>query len=97
MASELKTSQPGALLPDLPHKVHGIKSLSPWTVQCDDCLTCWSGEHLIFVAKAATFNQRASVRLRLCESCWNARGWFDEYHGWCFYPERAKTNGEDDD
>ena len=29
-------------LPDLPGKVHGVKCMDPFTVQCDDCLEVWT-------------------------------------------------------
>lgn len=81
-SSALAESHPGRLLPDLPGKVHGIKQRGPeWMVQCDDCLTCWAGSTLVFVAKAATFIA-AVPGVRLCKSCWNLRGWFENYHGW---------------
>ena len=80
----IERHHPGVALPDIPGTVHGIKtSKAPWTVQCDDCLTCWTSDTLIFIAKKAMFNQRADQPgLRLCETCWNKRGWFDEYEGW---------------
>lgn len=77
---KLVASNPGELLPDLPGKVHGFKNDTPWTVQCDDCLTCWSGDVLIFVAKSAFFNQHVPG-VRLCEECWAARGWVQDYFG----------------
>jgi hypothetical protein len=64
-------------------KVHGIKGMSPWAVQCDDCLTVFTGEWLLAVAKSATFNARADLaNLRLCAPCWAERGWVDSYEGW---------------
>lgn len=70
------------LLPDVEGRVHGIKSDSPWTVQCDDCLTCFSGEHLILLVRTVEFNTRDDSGLRLCSPCWEARGWVDGYTGW---------------
>lgn len=69
-------------LPDVEGWVHGIKSDSPWTVQCDDCLTCFSGEWLLGVAKSAVFNSREGAGIRLCASCWEKRGWRDGFRGW---------------
>lgn len=69
------------VLPDLPGTVHGIKCRDPWTVQCDDCLTCFSGEHLILVAKQAVFSQ-ALPGPRLCAGCWRARGFVRTGSGW---------------
>lgn len=69
------------LLPDVEGWVHGIKSDTPWTIQCDDCLTCFTDERLIFAAKAATFNAHAPG-LRLCPPCWEQRGWRYGYDGW---------------
>ena len=71
-------------LPDLPGKVHGIKSMDPFTVQCDDCLDVWTAENepMIVTARRVVFNERAGKGLRLCMDCWRARGWIDDYFGW---------------
>ena len=72
-------------LPDLPGKVHGVKCMDPFTVQCDDCLEVWTAENepMIITARRAVFNARAHVdNLRLCMDCWRARGWNDDYFGW---------------
>ena len=72
-------------LPDLPGKVHGVKRMDPFTVQCDDCLEVWTAENepMIITARRAVFNARAHVdNLRLCMDCWRARGWIDDYFGW---------------
>ena len=72
-------------LPDLPGKVHGVKCMYPFTVQCDDCLEVWTAENepMIITARRAVFNARAHVdNLRLCMDCWRARGWDDDYFGW---------------
>lgn len=93
--SSLQKTEHSQPLPDLDGKVHGIKSLDPWTVQCDDCLSCWSGDLPIIVAHSAVFNRRSGLQgLRLCGDCWNARGWFDGYSGWVFHPERVTSEGD---
>lgn len=71
-------------MPDLPGLVHGIKSLDPWTVQCDDCLAVFSGSIPIRVVQKAIFNARAGLPgLRLCADCWRVRGWVDDNtRGW---------------
>lgn len=75
-------------LHDLPGKVHGIKSMDPLTVQCDDCLEVWTAENepMIITARRVVFNERAGKGLRLCMDCWRARGWIDDYFG------RKETN-----
>ncbi|MFF7681510.1 hypothetical protein ACFZA2_02025 [Microbacterium sp. NPDC007973] len=89
MPTSTVTVTPSAtVLPDIPGKVHGIKSTNPWSVQCDDCLKVFSGEWLLAVAKSATFNSRAEIDgLRLCEACWRERGWQDTYEGWAQVPQ----------
>ena len=71
-------------LPDLPGKVHGVKCMDPFTVQCDDCLEVWTAENepMIVTAHRVVFNERAGKGLRLCMDCWRARGWIDDYFGW---------------
>ena len=72
-------------LPDLPGKVHGVKCMDPFTVQCDACLEVWTAENepMIITARRVVFNARAHVdNLRLCMDCWRARGWDDDYFGW---------------
>ena len=71
-------------LPDLPGKVHGVKCMDPFTVQCDDCLEVWAAgnEPMIVTARRVVFNERAGKGLRLCMDCWRARGWIDDYFGW---------------
>ena len=80
----IEISDPGVELPDLPSVVHGIKSKDPWTVQCDDCLRCWSGPHGIIVLGEVIFNSRAKMPgLRLCADCWEKRGWANSAsRGW---------------
>lgn len=70
------------LLPDVPGLVHGVKGKNPWRVQCDGCLTVFSGEWLLPVAKSAVFNNRSGSSDRLCHPCWEERGWHDGYEGW---------------
>lgn len=69
-------------LDDLLGYVHGVKGKNPWVVQCDDCLTCFSGDWLLGVAKSAVFNNREGSKDRLCYPCWEKRGWVDTYQGW---------------
>lgn len=69
-------------LPDVDGWVHGIKSDQPWTVQCDDCLTCFAGDWLLPVVKSAVFNTREGTNDRLCYPCWEKRGWRDGFKGW---------------
>lgn len=80
--SEVTVTPATVALADLPGKVHGLKSMSPWSVQCDDCLTVFSGEWLLLVARSCVFNSRVGGGLRLCAPCWASRGWIDGYRGW---------------
>ena len=72
-------------LPDIAGKIHGIKSMDPLTVQCDDCLGVWTAENeaMIITARRCTFNAKASLPgVRLCDDCWGKRGWINDYFGW---------------
>lgn len=63
-------------LPDLPSKVHGIKSLDPPTVQCDGCLLTYSRPSLglAVLTGGIIFNHRHPGR-RLCADCRKTEGW----------------------
>ena len=72
-------------LPDIAGKVHGIKSMDPLTVQCDDCLEVWTAEDepMITTAHRVIFNERVhDPGLRLCMDCWRDRGWDNDISGW---------------
>lgn len=65
------------VLPDLPGIVHGIKSMSPWTLQCDGCLTVLvkSDEPLIvFLRRIQFLGYRHGDHRRMCTACWTAEG-----------------------
>ena len=72
---------PGHVLPALDGRTHGVKSLRPMVVQCDDCLTCWEDEMPILAASSAYFNVHVPG-VRLCDACWQARGWLYTIRGW---------------
>lgn len=73
-----------APLPDLEGKVHGIKSLDPLTVQCDDCLEVFTDPVMILALQKATFSP-VLPDVRLCDGCWIARG-FTKKHGGSWRP-----------
>ena len=75
----------GRILPDLPGKVHGIKSISPCVVQCDGCALVVEGDHLGFTVLTCgiIFNTRLpDDGRRMCANCWKGAGWVEEYGGW---------------
>lgn len=68
-----------APLPDLPGKVHGIKSLDPPTIQCDGCLVTATGSkftHLVqFCGILFHKSQTLHPNRRLCAECRTREGW----------------------
>jgi hypothetical protein len=62
-------------LPDLPGYVHGIVSVDPPKVQCDECGLIASGESLNMLILTAGFTfHRSQPGRRLCRDCWAAVG-----------------------
>lgn len=71
-----------ALLPDLVGIVHGIKSMSPWTLQCDGCrkvIVKPAGVALIvFLRRMQFLNYGSGDHRRMCTACWAAEGIHDD-------------------
>lgn len=69
-------------LPTLEGFVHGIVGVNPCRVQCDDCLRVWTAQKAFWAVREVMFNPKCGEKyLRLCDPCWEARGWFEGYFG----------------
>lgn len=71
------------MLPDLPvtfpgrsGKVTGIKCLTPFIVQCSECLHCYTHPVWVIAARLVHFSTKARDLGRLCGYCWASHGFY---------------------
>lgn len=66
------------MLPDLPGRTHGIKSINPYVVQCDGCRTTVTHDgrepYPNFFGRIWFANIRSGDGRRMCASCWKTEG-----------------------
>lgn len=65
------------ILPDIPGRVHGIKSEDPFVVQCDGCGTCITHDGrqaLTTFFGTIFFSPADNYRRRMCAECWGKEG-----------------------
>lgn len=78
-AKETKTrvavTRPGKKLATVAGYTEGVVAVHPTTVQCVDCLACFTSKSTLFAVSSAVFNPRSGYEGRRCSDCWKLAGW----------------------